>query len=430
MDHFAKLVAATLLGAACFTVHAGYAQLAPPSGWSAGGGAGGSFNVPAAAANGASYSGGNVLSNPSLGVGGRAVTVPAASRMAANAGRIAAAAAYAFPAARAALAVAGWIAAAGFLYNAGTGLWEKMPAGSDPIPPGHEIFYSVMGALGTNPNSACAAYAAKFGGTVTLANENSCVIKWADNQEKGYSVQKAGKGACPGSWYFVDGVCVQTPNAVPVSQPEFVDGVSANPIPDGVPEHIPVPLPVDLPSVQPTFIPTGNPVKNPDYNPNAAPSPTNQPWNQPGIRVTPSPTVENPWQVDAVPVNRPVPTGVPNPNPVPEGEGTGNGDKPKEDEPQDLCEKHPEILACQKLDDPGDKDLERVERPISITPDSGWGAEDASCPAPRIIHAQGRQIPIPFDLFCTYMRGLRPIIIAMAWLSAAFILLGARESSA
>lgn len=130
------------------------------------------------------------------------------------------------------------------------------------------------------------------------------------------------------------------------------------------------------------------------------------------------------------PVNRPVTSADPNPNPVTEANPNQNpNDKPKPDDKPGLCELYPDILACVKLDQPEDADLPNSEKPISITPDSGWGADNAACPAPRMLNVQGRQIPIPFDLFCTYMNGMRPIIIAMAWLSAAFILLGARESN-
>ena len=204
-------------------------------------------------------------------------------------------------------------------------------------------------------------------------------------------------------------------------------------MPDGMPNILPVPLPVGFPEIVPLFLPTGNPVPNPDYDSSKPQTGANQPFLQPGVRVTGAPTTANPWQVDVQPVNRPVASGEPNSDPVPLDPGTGNpgkDDKPKSEETQDLCEKNPDILACQKLDEPQDQDLQTKQKDISITPDSGWGSEDASCPAPRVIYAQGRRIPIPFDLFCTYMRGLRPIIIAMAWLSAAFILVGAREASA
>lgn len=175
---------------------------------------------------------------------------------------------------------------------------------------------------------------------------------------------------------------------------------------------------------QPVFIPTGNPIKNPNYDPSKPTSATNQPYLQPGIRVVPAPAPGEPWRVDVQPVDKPVGSADPSENKDP--------DDPANDKPQDnpsLCEKHPDILACQKLDQPEDTDLPKSEKEISITPDGGWGADTAACPAPRHLTVQGRDIPIPFDLFCTYMQGLRPIIIAMAWLSAAFILIGARESS-
>jgi hypothetical protein len=223
-----------------------------------------------------------------------------------------------------------------------------------------------------------------------------------------------------------------------LTEEEFVEDLAPRPMPTTVPRELPnkTPLPVqppvinptpgDNPSPSPLFVPTGDPVRNPNYNPDAAPSPANQPWLQPGVRVTPRPTPSNPWQVDVQPVERPQAGPEPLPDP---GPGSDPSDTPKGEDSKSLCEKHPEILACQNLDEPKDQDLLTKEKTIAITPDSGWGSENAACPPPKMLQVQGRQIPIPFDLFCTYMQGMRPIIIAMAWLSAAFILLGARETS-
>jgi len=92
MAHFAKLVSAAVLSLACVGAYAGYAQVAPPPGWSAGaGGAGGLFNG-VAAGNSAQFLESTVRTNAALNVGGRAVSVPATLRFAANAPRIAAAA--------------------------------------------------------------------------------------------------------------------------------------------------------------------------------------------------------------------------------------------------------------------------------------------------------------------------------------------------
>lgn len=439
MDRLAKLVAAVSVAIAGLAApslsHAGYAQLAPPAGWSAGGGSGGSMNVPtAAAANGGSYSGGNVRTNPGLGVGGRMASIPASSRMAANAGRFAAAAAFAHPGLRAAAAIAGWVGLAGMVWDAVNNRWAK-PDSSQPAEDGLEYTgrQGLTGPYYPTKEEACATFSVN-GASARIEN-GRCNIYSANGNfwyEGPLQSRPKSQQGCPTGWYYTPAGCSQTRPLRAVPEQEFVDGVSGNPMPEAVPPVLPHPLPVELPDIQPMFVPTGNPVPNPDHNPNAQPSPENQPWLQPGVRVTPAPTPQSPWQVDVQPVNRPVDSPTPNPNPVPlPSPGTPTGDKPRAaDETPDLCEKHPDILACQKLDTPQDQDLQTKQKDISITPDSGWGSEDASCPAPRVIYAQGRRIPIPFDLFCTYMQGLRPIIIAMAWLSAAFILVGAREASA
>lgn len=453
MDRLAKLVAvavAAVAGVAYVPVsHAGYAQLAPPVGWSPGGGLagpGGAVNVPTAAANGGAYSAGTVRTNTALAVGGRSVTVPAAQRLAVNAGRVAAAAAFAFPALRTGLAIAGWLGLAGLVYDAASGLW-KQPDSSAQQSTGYE--YSCSLSSCTRQSSPDAArsqmvtvlnnlnHGNYFSVSRVISDESYFIKDSRNGQESSSSISKY-SSSCPSGWYVTPAGCVQTPPMKTVTEQEFVDGVTKNPMPDSVPAEIPSPLPVEVPQIVPMFIPTGNPVPNPAYDPNAAPSPANQPYTQPGVNVEPASSPSSPWQVDVQPVNRPVASPNPNPDPVPNTNPDGTpkpnpGDKPREAtdaEKQDLCEKHPDIVACQKLDEVKDVDLQSKEKPISITPDSGWGAEDAACPAPRILHVQGREIPIPFDLFCTYMRGIRPIIIAMAWLSAAFILVGAREASA
>nr|WP_236636991.1 virulence factor TspB C-terminal domain-related protein [Acidovorax sp. BoFeN1] len=209
-------------------------------------------------------------------------------------------------------------------------------------------------------------------------------------------------------------------------------------MPDLVPLELPpgTPLPVEPPVINPApgpnpqprplFIPTGNPVPNPNYDPQQPPGPANQPYFQPGVRVVPSPSANEPWRVDLQPVNRPV--SGPEPMTQPDSETPPDADKPSQEQ-LDFCVKNPDVLACQKLDEPEAQELPESEKDISISPDGGWGADNAACPAPKLITVQGRAIPIPFDLFCTWASGMRPIIIAMAWLSAAFILLGARNES-
>ncbi len=261
-------------------------------------------------------------------------------------------------------------------------------------------------------------------------------------------LERRSPSSCPAGWYVTPAGCVQTPPPSTVETlEEFLEKLLPNPMPKTVPGELPypTPLPIEQPSPwinpqtdtptpthRPMFVPTGDPVANPQYDPTKPISPDNQPFIQPGVRLNPSPTVNDPFRIDVKPINRPKEDGSPSPDPVPENppDTPGQmkpGDEAKPEDPPGLCDLYPDILACVKLDKPDSPDIPQSQKEINITPDSGWGADGGTCPPPRQIMVQGRQIPIPFDLFCTYMDGIRPIIIAMAWLSAAFIILGARE---
>lgn len=443
MDRFSKLVIAVAISLCCAFAYAGYAQLAPPLGWSAGNGlssgAGGAFNF-GNAANSAQLVNGTVRTNAALNVGGRAVSIPATMRFAANAPKVAAGLIFAHPGLRTAAAIAAWLGVGKLIWDEVEGVWRETaePEGGS----GRMWWTNWNPALKSSPEAACrsstgpnSAWNYIFIGVVNgPSGPKDCKFRverkdnpniWAEDTAALYFKDVQTPAECPTGWTLTPAGCASPA----VDQPKFEEILTkpGNIMPERVPLDLPHPLPINLPEIAPLFIPTGNPVPNPNYNPSAPPGANNQPWNQPGVRVSPAPVPGSPWQVDVQPIDRPVNNPNPNPEPIPDPNGNPD-DKPSDKEPG-LCDMYPEILACQKLDQPPDKDLQTSEKPISITPDSGWGAEDAGCPSPKIINVQGQQIAIPFDLFCTYMQGMRPIIIAMAWLSAAFILIGARESS-
>lgn len=103
-------------------------------------------------------------------------------------------------------------------------------------------------------------------------------------------------------------------------------------------------------------------------------------------------------------------------------ETTQEGD-PNEDK-RDDCEKFPDRIGCQKLDKPVDEGIERLQKDFQMSPQGGWGADNGQCPVERHISVQGRDIPIPFDLVCQYMSGIRFAVIGAAWIAAAFIVMG------
>lgn len=409
--------------------HAGYAQLAPPAGYTPGGGPGGSMTVPtAAAANGASYSGGTVRTNPALNVGGRAVTVSAASRLAANAPRIAAAAIMLHPGLRTAAAVAGWLGAAALVYDVSKGWLGHQDL---PVSDGMQYATTYAGPWYPTFEAACSSRNGVIRGGQAMRCWRSA--NPADPVEYPIVSQSAG-ASCPKGWFVTPGGCVQTQPMQPISQPDFVERITKNPMPDGVPLEIPHPLPVEMPTIIPAFVPTGNPVPNPSYNPSAPPSTENQPYLQPGINVRPAPAPDAPFQVDLQPVNRPVASPNPGSDPVPNVNPDGtpkpdSGDKPREgkdEDSQDLCEKHPDILACQKLDTSVDEvKIPKAEKTVRYAPENPFGG--GSCPADQYAKIGTQQMKvIDWTQDCMFIRDyVRPIAFAITALIVAGILAGA-----
>ncbi|WP_367068617.1 virulence factor TspB C-terminal domain-related protein [Oryzisolibacter sp. LB2S] len=463
MDRFAKLVIAAGLGLASFSASAGYAWPSDPVGFTRSGAWGKGYGY-AAAANDQLFGSGKIIYQSNglkVPVPGRVTTMPVAYRLAANAPRYAARALYLHPGARAAMGIAAWLGAAGLVWDAAQNAWVRPDGSSGTVSDGYE--YSPGGEqYYPTPEQACEAHMATYTGPMFATFKSikpfgasyQCIFrKYIVNEDGSQSVINENtthilnkrQSQCPQGWYHTSAGCTQNPQPNRVTQEEFEELLSPKPMPETVPQELPYPTPLpvdptpgpwvnpepgDNPKHRPTFIPNGDPVPNPNYNPNAEPSTENQPYVEPGTHVKPSPSPEDPWRIEIKPVNRPKPSPEsgpeqqPDPNPDENG-NTNTGDKPKED--PGLCELYPDILACVKLDTPDEEELPESEKPIAVTPDAGWGPDGGSCPAPRMLTVQGRQIPIPFDLFCVYMSGLRPIIIAMAWLSAAFILVGARE---
>ncbi|WP_164091502.1 virulence factor TspB C-terminal domain-related protein [Comamonas thiooxydans] len=446
MDHRAALIfAASLL---CGSVHAGYAQLAAPEGWSGGGGAAATYRYPSAA-NAASYSGGAVRANAILNVGGKAVTVPAAMRMASNAGRIAAAAIYLHPGLRTIAAVATWLGVAGLVYDVADGLWKRV----DPSYQASDGFiYYVSSYSPANSYSsaaaACQGFVAKnfvgggFADVSISANGMRCSGTYTrdgiKNQWFDQPINKSANPSCPAGWYVSPAGCVSTPPMKPVSQPEFEQMVpDARPMPPELPGVVwPASWPVEVPEIQPMFVPTGAPVKNPSYDPSKPTSPDNQPYVQPGVKVTPAPGTNAPWQVNLQPVNRPVegPTAspdpvvdpVPNPGPNPGTDSTDTPRDPEKDD-RDFCDKHPDVLACQKMDEPEDPgNLKTKAVDLDFQVQSGY-AGSAVCPAPMTYEAFGHVLSLSWQPFCDSLAMVKNLLLAFAWISAAFILLGAKK---
>lgn len=120
---------------------------------------------------------------------------------------------------------------------------------------------------------------------------------------------------------------------------------------------------------------------------------------------------------------------------VPQDPNNGDKDKDKDGEDEkdkekpeteDLCEKNPDVLACDKqpekpeLDEFPEIPTETVN--LKFTPDSVF-PNAGQCPAPVSFQAMGATYQISTQPICDVAEKLRPFIIALAYLVAAFFVI-------
>ena len=352
----ALIAAAALLA---FSSYAGYAQLSAPAGYASTAGG----HTYAAAANDRIY--GRVVHQAgalTANVGGQAVKMPAAYRLAANAPRIAAAAIYLHPGVRTAVGIAAWIAGA-YIWDQATGKWTRVD--TNQAPSTGYLYKSTSRPQSdpwhSTPQFACQAelaarspsYTSPYSISLKSFTETQCVFAlrhevWGDNGVQAVTLQKKPSN-CPAGSYGTPAGCSPTPPPNTVTEEEFVNDLANKPMPQTVPQELPYPTPLPVeqpfinpapgenPSNRPQRVPTGQPVPIPNTDP--------QQYRQPYVDIVPAPTPDNPWRVDV----KPGETTSTNPNPV-ENPQPDSQDKPAEEEDKSLCEKHPEIAACEKVE--------------------------------------------------------------------------------
>lgn len=419
MDRRDALVGLLLVGALWLTSRpaaAGYAYPTPPTGFQ--GASGATPNRWLQSANAGRFVNGSLSTAVTLNVGGRAVTMPASVRVAANAAR------YVAPAIRVlggpaaiGVGIAAWLASNYISWNDEEQRWETQPLGNTTVT-GYQVNTFTVHSTAA---AACTAWAADGGFYGRLQSNGSlCAAENPNN---------------PGQTLFV-GVVNQVPMTVPNPAHETSDeeweGVEFSPMPPAVIpdlEPLGIPVPIELPALNPSDdpVPLPQPLRVPEGAPVPVPGTDPAEWRQPVTDIVPKPVTESPWRVDVQPKIVPSPDAEGLNDPEVIADPNAGNPTPNPENATD-CDKYPEASGCKPLDTPsGSDELPQTSVPVSILPDGGWGADNASCPAARSVTVQGRLIPIPFDLFCQYFSGLRYVVIAMAWLGAGFILLGARS---
>lgn len=431
------IVAALALGG--FQVaHAGYSSLPPPPGYTPGTSTA-RATYAAAATDKAVQNLIRQAGGATATVAGNKVKIDMAYKLAPTASRVAAAAIYLHPGVRTAVSIAAWLGTTAFVYNAAKGIWEK-PTSEEVVFQTDLVFWTALDNVvngvpsqyHSSAASACSKAVGLVGGFVTAVNDGACTYrKMINGKEHGpYQIDVRSKrlNCPPGTSPTAGGCKVVIVEYRPAAQEDFVEEVVKSPMPPTVPLELPpgTPLPVERPIVNPdqTNNPSGLPLRIPTGSPTPIPNTDPQQYRQPYVDIIPSPTVDDPLRVDIKPGET---TGTdPNPaeQPNPDGE-----DKPAEEQEKSLCEKHPDILACQKpeLDTP-DGEIPRETKTVTYAEEGGFGG--GYCPGNIYSNVGGKSIMVynwseTCGVVSTY---LRPIILLLGAMGALFILIPGRDS--
>lgn len=282
---------------------AGYAYPKPPSGYSRVGDA-----WTYRAANASEWLGSTVRTNATLNVAGRAVTVPAAMRMAANAPRFAAAA-MASPVGLALTTAAVFAPILSDLWqqhkvrwNDSSNQWEKV----DELPSEWEQTGVTFSYAGSPPYGGYATLqewadvgCKSWGGPSAYA-----VLEMLGGAEDGFPFNRYCRRPKPGSPLEEQITPLSPPQVLPYIEP-LVDPEDVPKIVPAVPVEYPIINPSDdpVPQPRPMRVPLGDPVQvpNPAYDPVTNPSAPPYIWERPYIVINPSPSPDSPWRVDVQP---------------------------------------------------------------------------------------------------------------------------------
>lgn len=153
-------------------------------------------------------------------------------------------------------------------------------------------------------------------------------------------------------------------------------------------------------------------------------------WWRDRMDISPSSTTSSPTRVkiDIGPVKI---VGATNPETVPDTGPAGGGGAPQpEKEKPTFCEANPMSIACAEMGELKDEKLEVEERPVDVsyTP---WGSSTSQCPADKVIPLwDEHSLKISYSPVCQFASLLRPLVIALAFVAAGFIVAGITRKGA
>lgn len=111
-------------------------------------------------------------------------------------------------------------------------------------------------------------------------------------------------------------------------------------------------------------------------------------------------------------------------------ETTETTENPEPKEPDDPCKLNPDALMCKKVElDTPDGEIPRAERQVSFEEESMFGT--GACPADHVLNLSGgRTFTMSYQPTCNALATyVKPVIIALAFLAAYFIVMPGGRSS-
>lgn len=349
------------------------------------------------------FSAASFNANFTTNVGGRAVTMPASMRLAANAPSFAAAAVRLNPAGLVGGAIAAWLLTQGLEWA--NNQWTKQETPED----GWLWSADIGSTYHATRQSACkAAFWRCSPYTCTTCQESaangvnyySMRDAQGNNRVSGTFNKKSPTGAVVVPATEADFAQLATAPLTDAAATEFAQKGVALPLESPVfdPKHVDVPL----------SDPYVDPVTGKRYRDQARVTP------QSDGKTADVQTTKQEVDESGDPIKQ----------------EDGQTDVPPEKE-TDFCKQNPDAASCKELDEAPDTELEEKTNPFSLNPVSGFGADNASCPAPQQLFTRGgQQITWDWGKFCTFAQGIRPLIIGFAWLSAIMIVVAVGRRNA
>lgn len=356
------VVACALFAGSAFAY---YGNATPPPGWT---GSPGAWKY--AASSPSAWANATAQAEAAIARASQSSKFTATLRLSPAASRFAALAIFSNPTLRAAVGIATWATAAAIIWDEASQRWGIKDESGLETSDGYLYRGSSSGNTYNGP-SGCSAELniryASYGSTTMTGYDrtgggiicNGSLYRPEYNMHVPVTVNldRFRDSECPYGWYVTPAGCVQTPPIKPLTEKEFEERIQTTPMPESVPRELPpgTPLPVEIPQFDPMNIPTGLPYPNPNKSADPA-----HPYVQPYENIRPAQTDESPWRVDISPQLQPVPTPdplknppipdpkAPTPTPDPTPTPTPTPDPTPQPPAPDLCEKYPDINACQK----------------------------------------------------------------------------------